>query len=217
MNLDAPALRRVLARVTAGFCLAGLLAELTRERLTLGDHPLVSLLSLSYEGNLPSWYASALPLACAGLLAWISTSETADRPHWRVLAFGFLAISIDEAVGFHELLGSLFDTTGVLHFGWVIPASALVVALGLYFLGFLRRLSPETAAAFVIAGGIYVTGAVLLELPLGWWTEQHGEDNLGYYLIDWCEETLELIGLTAFAGALLRRLTGRSVHVTDCP
>ncbi len=217
MNLDAPALRRVLARVTAGFCLAGLLAELTRERLTLGDHPLVSLLSLSYEGNLPSWYASALPLACAGLLAWISAGETADRTHWRVLAFGFLAISIDEAVGFHELLGSLFDTTGVLHFGWVIPASALVVALGLYFLGFLRRLSPETAAAFVIAGGIYVTGAVLLELPLGWWTEQHGEDNLGYYLIDWCEETLELIGLTAFAGALLRRLTGRSVHVTDCP
>ena len=212
MQVTATSLRRALIALTAAFSSVGLLAELLRARL--GSHPACSLLSLSFEGNLPSWYASALPLLCAALLASISASETADRRHWQALALGFLAISIDEAVGLHELLGGLFTTTGLLHFGWVIPASLLVLALGLAFLGFLRRLSRETARRFALAGAIYVTGAVVFELPLGWWSEQHGDDNLGYYLLDWCEETLELVGLTLFASALLTRLTGRELRLT---
>lgn len=215
MQTTSSSLHRPLVALTILFSGVGLLAELARAYL--GPHPALSLLSLSYEGNLPSWYASALPLACAGLLAWLAHSETTDRRHWQILALGFLAISIDEAVGLHELLSGLFTTTGVLHFGWVIPATILVLALGLAFLGFLRRLhhlSPKTARRFVLAGALYVGGAVLFELPLGWWTARHGDENLGYYLIDWCEETLELVGLTLFAGALLARLGGRSLHLT---
>ncbi len=169
--LPVSSARRLLVGLGAGFSLAGLAAELARH--LGGVHgPFVGLLSLSYEGNLPSWYASALPLACAGLLAWTAAGEQQDRGHWRVLALGFVAIAVDEAVGFHEQLSGIFDTSGVLHFDWVIPAGALVLALGLYFLGFLRRLSRETARRFVLAGAVYVGGAVLCELPLGWWTEQ---------------------------------------------
>ena len=215
MQLPSSSLHRPLVALTLAFSALGLLAELLRSPLQLG--PLASLLSLSFEGNLPSWYASALPLVCAGLLAWISGDETSDRRHWQALALGFLAISIDEAVGLHELLGALFTTTGALHFGWVIPAALLVLVLFLAFLGFLRRLhrlSPGTARHFVLAGALYVGGAVLFELPLGWWTARHGDENLGYYLIDWCEETLELAGLTLFAGALLERLAGRGLQLT---
>ena len=140
--------------------------------------------------------------------------EARDRFYWYLLAFGFLAISIDEAVGFHETLSGQFDTTGVLYFGWVIPAGVLVAVLGIAFIGFLRRLSPETARRFILAGALYVTGAVLFELPLGWWTEQYGDDSLGYALIDWCEETLEFAGLTVFAAALLARLQGRPLALT---
>ena len=81
-----------------------------------------------------------LPLLCAGLLAAVAAGEAVDRGRWRMLAVGFVYISIDEAVGLHELLGELFDTEGVLHFGWVIPAAAVVLGVGLAFLGFLRRL-----------------------------------------------------------------------------
>lgn len=211
--LAATTVRRVLTAATLGFCAVGLAAELLRHLAQL-DHPALSLCSLSYEGNLPSWYASVLPLVCAGLLAWISAGEAGDRAHWRALAFGFLYISIDEACGFHELLGALFDTRGVLHFGWVIPAAGIVLVVGLSYLGFLRRLDRATARRFVLAGGLYVAGALLLELPLGWWTEQYGDDSLGYALIDWCEETLEFTGLTVFAAALLARLHGRSLVVT---
>lgn len=209
-EVSATAVRRALVLATTLFCLAGLAAELLRHLGEL-DHPALSLWSLSYEGNMPSWYASLLPLICAGLLAWISAGEASDRPHWRALAIGFVYISIDEAVSLHELLGELFDTEGLLHFGWVIPAAVIVLVVGLAFVGFLRRLDRPTARRFVLAGAIYVTGAVLFELPLGWWTERHGADSPGYALIDWCEETLEFTGLTLFAATLLARLEGRTL------
>lgn len=210
--LPVDAVRRALVVVGASVCAAGLIAEVMWHAGRLGPFARW-LFSLSHEGNLPSWYASVLPLACAGLLAWIAAGEPVDRGYWRALALGFTAISIDEAVGLHELVSGFFDTSGVLYFGWVIPAGALVVALGLAFVGFLRRLSPETARRFVLAGALYVGGAVLCELPLGWWTERHGDEGLGYALIDWCEEALEFAGLTLFAAALLDRLAGRSLRV----
>jgi hypothetical protein len=204
---------RALVGASALVCLLGLGAELLHHALGEGGAALF-LWSLSYEGNLPSWYASVLPLLCAGLLAAVAAGEAVDRGRWRMLAVGFVYISIDEAVGLHELLGELFDTEGVLHFGWVIPAAAVVLGVGLAFLGFLRRLDRPTARRFVLAGALYVTGAVLFELPLGWWTERHGSDTLGYALIDWCEETLEFTGLTLFAATLLGRLRGRALAVT---
>lgn len=212
-RLPVAAARQILVVTSVAFSVAGLVVELLRH--LAGVHgPVVALWSLSYEGNMPSWYASKLPFVCAALLAWIAAGEARDRFHWHLLAFGFLAISIDEAVGFHETLSGLFDTTGVLYFGWVIPAGALVAVLGLAFVGFLRRLSPETARRFILAGALYVGGAVVCELPLGWWTEQYGDDSFGYALIDWCEEALEFAGLTLFAAALLRRLEGRQLALT---
>jgi hypothetical protein len=212
MTVASTSVRRALVLAAALFCLVGLIVELLRHLGGL-QHSALSLWSLSYEGNLPSWYASVLPLICAGLLAWIAAGEATDRPHWRALALGFTYISIDEAVGLHELLGALFDTEGALHFGWVIPAAAIVLTVGGAFVGFLRRLDGATARRFVLAGALYVTGAVLFELPLGWWTERYGADSMGYALIDWCEETLEFTGLTAFAATLLARLEGRALAV----
>jgi len=211
-EISAAAIRRLLVIVTVAVCLAGLAAELLRH-LAGVEHMAVSLWSLSYEGNVPSWYSSVLPLVCAGLLAWVAGGEASDRRHWWALALGFVYISVDESVNLHEMLGPLFDTEGVLHFGWVIPAAAVVLGVGLAFVGFLRRLDRATMGRFVVAGALYVTGAVLCELPLGWWTEQYGDADLGYALIDWCEETLEFTGLTLFAGSLLARLEGRGLRV----
>lgn len=113
-------------------------------------------------------------------------------------------MSLDEAIEIHEYLGWLVDGEGVFYFAWVIPAGAIVAALGLFYLPFLRRLPAGTRWRFVAAGAIYVGGALLMELPLGYWVEHHGDDNLGYGLIDWVEETMELAGLSLFAVAIAR-------------
>lgn len=194
-------LRAPLLAVTAGVSLAGALAEIGEYELGWPE-PLVEQLSLSYEGNLPTWYASVLLFSCAVLLASIARAGVPRRAGWWGLAAIFVYLSLDEAIELHEHLGRLVEGEGVLYFSWVIPAGAIVLALGLAYLPFVRALAPLTRTRFALAGTIYVGGALLMELPLGWWTSVHGDDNLGYGLIDWVEESMELAGASLFLLAL---------------
>src|SRR5881392_807608 len=70
-------------------------------------------------------------------------------------------------------------------------AIAILIALSLLYLRFVIALPKPTRIGLIVAGIIYIGGAVGMELPLGWWTERFGNDGLGYALIDWLEETLE--------------------------
>jgi hypothetical protein len=155
------------------------------------------MLSLSYEGNLPTWFSSSLLLVCSLAAGAIARSLAAGEPwrvHWWGLAIGFGYASLDEAAGFHENLGGHFETSGVLYFDWVIPAVAILAVLAALYLPFVRALPARTRVGLIVAGIIYVGGALGMELPLGWWTDHHGDDGLGYALIDWVEETMEMIG-----------------------
>lgn len=182
-----------------------------------GLGPLVSFLSLSYERNLPTWYASSLLLCCALALAAITRVAAHSRRHWAGLAWAFMYISLDEAVGLHEHLGGLLETGGVLYFSWVVPAAVIVTLTGLVFLPFLARLPRRRRGQFLLAGGLYVAGALGMELPLGWWTEGHGNDNLVYALIDHGEEALELVGVSLFLAALAEELGAREPVALPMP
>lgn len=203
--------RRALFVATASIAGAGLAAEICDHVLAPWWAPvLVPLLSLSYEHNLPTWYAVLLHATCAGLLILHGLSVVDGAPvrgagaaRWLVLGGLFAFISMDELVQIHEAASDWFDTGGVLYFGWVIPAGLLVAALGLWYLPFLRALPARTRRRFIVAGVIFVSGALLMELPLGYWTERAGTDNLVYAGIDWIEETLELVGVSLFLLALL--------------
>ena len=171
---------------------------------------LVPMLSLSYEENVPTWWVVCLLFCCALLLVAVAAQArregAAHVTRWRVLAALFAYISLDELVQLHEGMSGWFDTSGVLYFGWVIPAGAAVLLLGLYFLPLLRDLPAPTRDRFITAGALYVTGALLMELPLGYWTERAGANNLTYALIDCVEEGLELLGVSLFLCALVDRL-----------
>jgi hypothetical protein len=202
-------LRRGLFAALAVLAGLGLGAEVLNHRFHRRVlEPLVAFLSLSFEHNLPTWYASSLLLACsvalAAVAARVAQVGAAFRRHWCGLAIVFAYMSLDEAVGLHEHLGGLLRLGGVLYFSWVVPAAGLLAMFGIAYLRFLVRLAPGTRRRFVTAGVVYVGGALLMELPLGWWTERHGDDNLGYALIDWVEEVLELVGATLFLLAVLR-------------
>jgi hypothetical protein len=189
---------------------AGLAIELVHTRSHApAVEDLVELFSLSYEANLPTWYASSLLFACGILLTAIAADVAARgghrRRHWIGLAVGFFVMSLDEAIEMHEHLGGLIGTGGPLYFDWVIPAVLVVAGLALVYVPFLRELPPRRRRQFVIAGAVYLGGAVLAELPLGWWTEHAGTDNPTYAMIDWVEETLELAGASLFLLALAER------------
>ena len=196
--------------------LAGLAAELGEYLLGSGER-LTELFSLSYEANVPTWYASSLLLVAALLLGQIAgrVAEVggAHRRRWAALAGIFAYLSLDEAIEIHEYLVYLvsFETSGVLLFAWVIPATLLLAVLGAFYLPFLRDLPVASRRRFVVAGVIYVGGALLMELPLGWWVDHHGDDNLTYGVLDWVEETLELVGATLFIRALQLHLRSGAI------
>lgn len=202
-------LLRVLLCAAAVVSLLGLGAELIHYTAGVG-WPTLGLFSLSLEGNLPTWYSSLLLFSCGiALLISAQGARQAAAPfqrRWALLGCIFLFMSLDEAVELHEHLGSLIKLRGVLYFSWVVPASVIVLAVGLAYIPFLRHLQPRTRRRFIVAGVLYVGGALVLELPLGFWAERAGTENLVYVLIDWVEESLEIFGATLFLGSLLRHL-----------
>lgn len=193
---------------------AGLAIELVHTRSHADAvETLVDLFSLSYEGNVPTWYASSLLFTCALVLTAIALDAGRHRVHWYGLAIGFFTMSLDEAIEIHEHLGGLVDGDGPLYFDWVIPAALLVAAVAALYLPFLRALPARRRRQFIMAGAIYLGGALVVELPLGWWTQRAGDDNATYALIDWIEETLELVGASFFLYALAERWHQRAEAV----
>lgn len=205
-------LSRVLVGATVTLGALGLIAELVSYRAhRVAFRPWIAFFSLSFEHNAPTWYASTLLFACALALGSVASRvEQLRLPflrHWKALSVIFGYLSLDEATEIHEYLGGSLRLPGALHFAWIVPASVLLAVFGAAYLRFVVALPRETRRRFVLAGAIYVAGALVMELPLGWWTSRHGDENLGYALIDWFEEMLELVGAALFLVAVLRHRT----------
>lgn len=95
---------------------------------------------------------------------------------------------------------------GLLHFAWVVPYGLATLALGAAYVEFLRRLPRKTAVRFVVAGAIFVSGAVGCEMIGGWIEETRGRDDWMFRTEVVCEETLEMAGIALFIRAMLDRL-----------
>lgn len=171
----------------------------------------VLMANLSYEGNLPTWYSSLLLCSCAVVLFLIARlSAVAGNRfvwHWRILGLIFLYISLDEAVMIHETFNSplraalAFD--GMLYFAWVVPFAGLLVVFLLAYLSFLHSLPRRFGFLFILAGAVYVGGALGTELPISAWYAEHGGSNLTYGLLNLVQESLEILGASIFLYALL--------------
>lgn len=206
-NSTSPPLQRWLVWIWAALTATGLFVEVWKYVLHGGRTAWVRFLGLSYEQNLPTWYASSLLLICSVVLVLIARAKQLERDrfrwHWYVLSAGFAYISLDETATIHEGWSNWFHLDGIFHFGWVIPAGLIVLGLGVFYWPFLRHLPSRPRRQFVTAGALYVGGALLVELLLGYWTDIAGSHNIVYGLIDLVEESAELLGVTLFLLALL--------------
>ena len=193
--------------VGALVCGAGLTVELARYFGSLDpESELRSALSLSYEGNLPTWYSSGLLWTSALGLAWCGRLERGrERAWWWGLAAIFMLLSLDESIELHEQLGGA-ERHGVLYFSWVVPGALITASFCAGYLRFWWRLPAATRRGFAWAFAIYVGGALGMELPLGAWYERHGDEDLGYAVLDFVEESLEIAGLSVFVVAIAGHL-----------
>jgi hypothetical protein len=211
VRIRLASLRRLLIGSLTALVFFGFWAEVWDDLIRLEDPwDLIEFFGLSYEENLPTWFVSVLLSGCATALALIAlaTRQAGGRyvAHWWGLAVAFFYISLDEVVQIHEEMSDWFDYGGVLYFSWVIPAGIAVAILGLIYLRFLGHLPGHFRNRFVLAGGLYVGGALGTELALGYWTDMAGRSNFTYAMIDLVQESLELAGVALFFYSLVEYL-----------
>ena len=170
----------------------------------------VELFHLDRERNIPTFFSALLLLFSAILLVsiywFMAKGEQHDRRYWLLLAILFLGLSVDESCSLHErLIDPVRAVVGVnpwFYYAWIIPAGIFLVGLGIYLIGFLWRLPTDTRIRFLVAGTIYVGGAIGIEIVGGYYVFFHDKDTLSYNLIAAVEETMEMIGVVLFIRAL---------------
>lgn len=93
---------------------------------------------------------------------------------------------------------------GLLAYAWVVPALFLVAVLGLFFLPFLQLVGQPLNRRRVLAGLVYLAGAIGMEMVGGWHAETFGESGkLLTALLAQVEEALEIVGLLLLIQILL--------------
>lgn len=184
-----------------------------------------ALFNLDSEGNIPTLYSSGAELLCAGLLTIIAIArkrqEKREYLYWVGLAVVFLYIAVDDGAAIHENiirpLRTALHTSGFLYFAWVIPFGIFVTVLALIYSRFIFSLPVRTRAMIILAGLIYVGGALGLEMIGGKWATLYGQENIAYELITTCEQSLQMVGILVFIYALLSyinsELSDLSFHI----
>jgi len=175
----------------------------------------LDLFSVNAEETIPTWYATLLLFGAAVLLALIGRAHSTDRRYWLGLAVIFLYLSVDEGAVIHEMLTdplqAAFDTSGYLEFAWLIAAIPLVLLVGLLYLRFVLRLPGRTRSLFIVAGGLYIGGAVVVEAFSANRYAIGGGVTYAYLAIASIEECAEMLGVILFIYALLDYMVSQSL------
>ncbi len=204
---------KFLLRVVFYLTLASLFVNFTQEYLP--DYPsrelFKDLFNLDHETNIPSLYSAASLLFCSILLASISKAKKLagnnNYGSWLGLSIVFFYLSFDEFISIHERLilplRNAYNTRGLFYYPWVIVGAIFVFIFLLVFGRFIITLPKKTRRLFLIAGTIYVAGAIGTEMVGGYYADYYTVDDMIYVLITTLEEVLEMLGIIVFIYALL--------------
>jgi len=207
LNLRPQSVFKVLSGVVIGLLLANVWSYFSLAESSIW----AAQLDVNNEKNPSTFFSVLLLLGCAFLLWEISRRLPSSHPfvhHWRLLGLLFVGMAGDEWLLVHERVNEFLDdhfyTTGFLYYDWVIPGSLFVVLTVLLYARFLRSLPSKTRYHFLLAGGIYIAGALGMEMVSGHYIYYHGLDNRGpLALLNGVEEAAEMFGLIVFIYALL--------------
>lgn len=175
--------------------------------------------NLDREMNLPTWYTALMLAFCALLLKVIATGKKIERTedttpspsyhrHWHLLSIIFFLLAIDEVLTIHEVLiipevAEALRLPWFLHSMWVIPGTIFVLWFIRYYWKFTNHLPNQTRYHFLIAAGLYIGGALGMEMIGSYYAELEGQQHLTYALLATAEETMEMMGIITFIYGLL--------------
>ena len=172
-------------------------------------------LNFNEERNLPAVFSTLLHLSASYLLAVIALSRLTIKKvkwFWGTLSLIFLFLGLDEMFTFHERFSNdIYDLEGdaVFFYDWVLVYIVILIVLMITFFKPLFSLPKKTLIRFILAGIVFVFGAVVLEtiaanivFKENLTNEETSIDPLIMGLAT-IEELLEMLGVTLFIYALL--------------
>lgn len=166
------------------------------------------LLNTDNEQSVANWFSAGILLICA-LLALSARAHADSSAAWAWLAILFLAMSADEVLALHEVVGArvqdAFDTGGLLRYGFVIPGVGVLVVAVILFAPLIRSLPTPARTAFLLGAALYMTGALGMEAVAGLAYDEGGRDTLPYVIVSNVEELLEMLGASIVVYALAAR------------
>jgi len=219
-----------LTLVALSLTLASAVAQFVQISQGLGNTGFLTMFFVEKDDTIPEWFSSAILLFCSILLAVIAryTRSAGDRfvLHWWVLSAIFLYLSVDEGVSIHEktsplgrsmLEGIGLDSGGFIIRGWVVPGAILVLIFALAYLRFVVALPPGIRRLFLLAGLLFVVGAIGMEVLrdfhanlLGGPRNMSIEQITVRIVIAYVEEFLEMVGVIVFIYALMLHIGART-------
>ncbi|HLS47494.1 MAG TPA: hypothetical protein VK012_03185 [Gemmatimonadales bacterium] len=181
---------------------------------------LARIVNFDGESTAPAWFSSLLLLGASLLLALIWHRQRASggryRFHWAGLAVVFLLLALDEAVAFHEELSepvrNRLGAGGAFLHAWIIPYAVLGLLLLAAYVPFLRALPRRPLLLVLLAGALYVGGAMGMEMVGGYAWDTNPVRGPAIVAIMAVEETFEMVGLAVFIYALLDYLARGSAE-----
>ncbi len=192
-------------------CLVSFAGQVVESRVSSPTvHKITKWLDVNSEGNLPTWYSTVL-IALAALLSYLAARAprsvgNTTRGQWYGLTLAMLFVAADEGAQIHEKVNVLLKPLHgqeTYYFAWVGPWTALVVLLAMLFGTFLRGLPSRHRYAILVAGAVYVGGALGVEcIEAACFFREDGVD-LRYEGIATVQELLEMVGMTLFIHAVM--------------
>jgi hypothetical protein len=193
--------------------------------------PIVRLVHLDREGNLPTWFSTG-QLILLGLSFFFISILVSGRRHgrwmvqiWLICGVGAFFLSADEAAGLHEalsfLLMKVFDGAppdSCLYalgdfpsYYWLLVYGPVGVLVGVFLIRwFWRELGPARGMA-ILGLCLFFLGAVVLDYLEGRYGDLEHEPmalslfgiahRLDVFLV---EEMMEMAGVTLLIAAMLR-------------
>ncbi len=217
INLSAKRVFRIILGIICFLVSANLIGNLSQRYLPdffLRDF-LATQFNLDGELNIPAVYSALTLLFCSIILSVITSIKKSKHDcytaYWRRLSIIFAFLFFDELVSLHEKMvlpvRAALNTKGFLYFAWVIPGIIIVLLFLLIFLRFIINLPQKTRNHFVIAGTLYVSGAIGCELLGGYIFDVYTQQSIVYLFVMTLEESLEMLGIAVFIYGLLSHIS----------
>ena len=171
------------------------------------------LFDFELDSNITTWYSSVTLFISSLILLTIAIVKKGIADpfalHWQFLSVIFAFLSLDEVAMIHERMGEILETLspvefdGWLYFQWVLIGLPVTLVVGFAYAKFLLHLPARTRNLIILAGGLFIGGALGLEILAGYQESLNTGSDFVYKLITTVEELWEKLGVMVFIYALL--------------